>query len=53
MDEGINRKENDETNEKFEQVKSFQEISDEISKKPNMEKRQPTPQPKDFDEIDY
>lgn len=48
------RKENDKSSdEQIDQVKSFQEISNDITAKPNLKQRQPTPQPKDFDEIDY
>lgn len=50
MDKKINRKEND---DKLGKAKSFQEVSDEIADKPRVKKKQPTPQPKDFDEIEY
>lgn len=54
MDKDSGRKGNNKTSdEQFDQVKSFQEISDEMAIKPNLKQRQPTPQPKDFDEIDY
>lgn len=34
-------------------MKSFVELSEEITNNPELENRQPTPQPKDFDEIEY
>ncbi|MCM3670473.1 hypothetical protein M3181_16020 [Mesobacillus maritimus] len=34
-------------------VKPFVELSEEISNNPNLENRQPTPQQKEFDEIEY
>jgi len=35
------------------EVKSFQERTEEIVTDPNLKERQPTPQPKEIDEIDY
>jgi hypothetical protein len=34
-------------------TKAFVELSEEITNNPDLENRQPTPQPKDFDEIEY
>jgi hypothetical protein len=34
-------------------IKAFVELSEEITNNPDLENRQPTPQPKDFDEIEY
>lgn len=48
---------NDKTNKKhYEQlgkVKPYQEINDEISENNKLKQKQPTPQPQDFDEIEY
>ncbi|WP_176555713.1 hypothetical protein [Virgibacillus ndiopensis] len=49
MDQKFNEKEY----KKSGKGKSFQEISDEIAAKPSLKEKQPTPQPKDFDEIEY
>jgi hypothetical protein len=35
------------------QVKAFQEISEEVNKDPKLKNMQPTPQPDDFEEIEY
>ncbi|MDC3414511.1 hypothetical protein NC797_16320 [Aquibacillus sp. 3ASR75-11] len=34
-------------------VKSYQELNEEISNNKNIKHMQPTPQPKDFEEIEY
>lgn len=41
------------SNEQFEKIKSFQELTDDIAGDPNLKQRQPTPQPKEMDEIEY
>ncbi|SES64396.1 hypothetical protein SAMN05216389_101220 [Oceanobacillus limi] len=39
--------------ERFGKVKAYQEINKEISTENEVKKQRPTPQPKDFDEIEY
>ncbi|MFD1040155.1 hypothetical protein ACFQ3N_17420 [Virgibacillus byunsanensis] len=34
-------------------VKAYQEINDEIAKNDKLKQKQPTPQPQDFEEIEY
>lgn len=54
IDKNINRTGNDHLpNDQYDKVKSFQELSDEISTNPKLKHMQPTPQPKNFDEIEY
>lgn len=54
MDKDIKEEGNDiSTKDQFEKVKPFQELSDEISTNPKLEKNQPTLHPKDFDQIEY
>jgi len=54
MDKSSKGKTHDQSaNEQVEKVKSFQELSSEIAADPNLKQRQPTPQPKEMDEIDY
>ncbi|WP_188456420.1 hypothetical protein [Virgibacillus oceani] len=53
MDNQFNEKKQKTMHEQSFKGKSFQEISDEIAAKPELKERQPTPQPKDFDEIEY
>lgn len=44
---------NNHSNEQFGKVKSYQEINDEISKNKKLKNKKPTPQPQDFEEIQY
>ncbi|MGY0691858.1 hypothetical protein ACW2QC_03585 [Virgibacillus sp. FSP13] len=49
---------NDKENKKharqqFGKVKPYQEINEEISQNEKLKQKQPTPQPEDFEEIDY
>jgi hypothetical protein len=37
----------------FNNVKAFQETNEEISYNDDLKNRQPTPQPKEYDEIEY
>lgn len=39
--------------EQPEKVPSFQELTEDIATDPNLKQRQPTPQPKEMDEIEY
>ncbi|WP_158701725.1 hypothetical protein [Lentibacillus sp. Marseille-P4043] len=39
--------------QQFGKVKPYQEINDVISQNEELKQRQPTPQPEDFEEIDY
>jgi hypothetical protein len=41
------------TGKKKEKVKAFQELDEQISNKDEVKRMQPTPQPKDFEEIEY
>jgi len=43
----------DSSNEQSEKVTSFQELTEDIVTDPNLKQRQPTPQPKEMDEIEY
>jgi hypothetical protein len=44
---------NKQTGQRKKEVKSFQELSGEVISDPNLKQRQPSPQPKDIDEIEY
>ncbi|MBS4178386.1 hypothetical protein [Lederbergia citrea] len=41
------------SNEESEKVITYQELTDEITGSQNLKEMQPTPQPKDYDEIEY
>lgn len=54
MDKIINGKGNKQvSNNQSNKVISFQELSDEIKANPELSHIQPTPEPKDFEEIEY
>ncbi|MFD1848946.1 hypothetical protein [Oceanobacillus bengalensis] len=48
-----NKQNKTKTRKQFGEVKSFQEIYNETSKNSEFKHNQPTPQPQDFDEIEY
>lgn len=53
MDKKGNEGNKDMSNNELTKVKSFQETSDEIQANPELKHMQPTPEPKDFEEIEY
>ncbi|WP_163531428.1 MULTISPECIES: hypothetical protein [Halobacillus] len=44
---------NKHSKEQFGNIKSYQEINNEVSKNEKLKHKQPTPQPQDFEEIEY
>ncbi|MRG88074.1 hypothetical protein [Salinibacillus xinjiangensis] len=40
-------------NPKNHKVKAYQEINEEITKEEELKKKRPTPQPQDFEDIEY
>lgn len=53
MDKKVVNKKVSSTNNQFNKVKLFQELSDELEANPELRNMQPTPEPKDFEEIEY
>lgn len=47
------KKSGESSNKQPEKVTSFQELTEDIVTDPNLKQRQPTPQPKEMDEIEY
>ncbi|MEK3887862.1 hypothetical protein [Bacillus sp. FSL K6-3431] len=53
MDKNKEKKPDSSPNKPFDQGKAFQEVSEEMATNPKLKEMRPTPQPKDFDEIEY